>query len=282
MNRDWIETLDSLPSIPTQMAGVLEEVGKTSAMDYNIVKMIQYDPAIACRVLKLANAPLYGYPSRIASLQQASGLLGPGAIKNMILTTPVLERFNREGYLESEIDFNKLWLHSSIVAILSKNLSSHFSNLEADVAFTNGLIHDIGKIALAVVQPMVMKETVQCAQTKGWRLKEAEENMLGISHSKIGALLGAKWGFPNLLIEVLEQGFIAEQGEVSDSLTAVIHLARYLAFKWGFGDGLEPENPVCALKVFSFLDIADADINQWEPELTAVIESVLQTLDADD
>lgn len=82
---------DSLPTLPDQISRVLDETSRASAMDYNIVQIIQFDPAIASRVLQVSNSALYGYPSQIGSLQQAAGLLGPGVIKSIILTTPIFE-----------------------------------------------------------------------------------------------------------------------------------------------------------------------------------------------
>ena len=80
---DRFRSLKYLPSLPEQIDNVLIATGTSSSMDYSIVEMIQYDPAMALAVLKVANTPIYGYPGQISSLQQAAGLLGPGAIKNI-------------------------------------------------------------------------------------------------------------------------------------------------------------------------------------------------------
>ncbi len=94
---DEFATADGLPSLPGQILNILDDLGRTSAMEYTILQKIQYDPAIALSVLKAANSPLYGYASKISSLQQAAGLLGPGAIRNIVLTTPILERYQNNG-----------------------------------------------------------------------------------------------------------------------------------------------------------------------------------------
>ncbi|MCH7622489.1 MAG: HDOD domain-containing protein, partial [Nitrospinae bacterium] len=116
---DEFVTAEGLPSLPGQILNILDELGRTSAMDYTVLQKIQYDPAIALSVLKAANSPLYGYASRISSLQQAAGLLGPGAIRNIVLTTPILERYQDNGGLHSPLDHSRLWLHMTVTAALA-------------------------------------------------------------------------------------------------------------------------------------------------------------------
>ena len=68
---DQFRSLKHLPSLPEQIDNVLMATGTSSSMDYSIVEMIQYDPAMAMAVLEVANTPIYGYPGQIPSLQQA-------------------------------------------------------------------------------------------------------------------------------------------------------------------------------------------------------------------
>ena len=85
---EWLRLVKSLPSPPEQINHVLVAIDSSSSVDYNIVEIIQYDPSMALSVLKVANSPLYGYSTKISSLQQAADLLGTGTIKDIILRTP--------------------------------------------------------------------------------------------------------------------------------------------------------------------------------------------------
>ena len=107
MKVDSLKKLDSIPSIPSQVSKALDGIEDILAMDGDVIEMIHYDPPIAIAVLKLANSPLYGHSSQIFSLQQAAELIGIGAIKNVILTTSIYERFedHQTPVIELELQF---------------------------------------------------------------------------------------------------------------------------------------------------------------------------------
>lgn len=264
----WFGTLEGLPSLPSQMLNVLDEVGRTSAMDYNIVRVIQYDAPIACRVLKAANAPLYGYAEKISSLQQASGLLGPGAIKNIILTTPVLERFSRPDFLEEKIDFPGIWKHGSAVAALAGGLGKFLGNVESDVCFTGGLIHDIGKIALAAFHPRFFIDALTLSEKEKIPLQEAERKTLGFCHADISRELTRRWGIPPALVDAVGS-CSGPAEEIADRLAAVLRLAKHLAIDWGYPDGMEfvEQRPAQMNGLFPLLGISEKTLKEWKPEL---------------
>jgi HD-like signal output (HDOD) protein len=138
---------------------------------------------MAMAVLKVANIPIYGYPGQISSLQQAAGLLGPGMIKNIILRTPILERFS--GKTALSIDFLQLWIHSGIIAAISGGLGRLIGGMESDVSFTCGLIHDTGAIALSVYFPAAFSRAQDFADKNQVGLIEAEQQVLGFSHLEV-------------------------------------------------------------------------------------------------
>ncbi|MFQ5449543.1 MAG: HDOD domain-containing protein [Nitrospinaceae bacterium] len=259
--------LEGLPSPPGQILMVLEAIGRNSALDYNIVQMIQYDPGIALRVLKAANTPLYGFPARIASLQQAAGLLGPGAIRNIVMTTPVLERFQNNGAADLVIDFSRLWQHSTVTGALAGCLGNHVEGMETDVCFTAGLIHAAGKIALAVYHPRTLAKMIQQAARKKVPLTQVEQETLGYSHADVAAEMTRAWGFPQSLVHALGCCFPTPRQVPGDRLAGVIGLARFLADQWGFGDGMEAAPPDSAEGFFPLLNITGKDLEAWTPEL---------------
>jgi HD-like signal output (HDOD) protein len=261
-----IREIEGLPSFPDQLNKVLDMIGRTSAMDYNIVTMIQYDPAIASRVLKVANTPLYGYEGEITSLQQAAGLLGPGVIKNIILTTPILE-LSQNNHGGSHIDYYKLWLHMSVTGSIAGGLATIFGNLESDVCFTAGLIHDIGKIALIVSCPELVAEArKESAETKKPFL-EIFKKIAGYSFIDIGVELAVSWGYPQKLIKVLRQFHFVDEVDKPDKLALVIYLAKYLANSWGHKDEIENFPNSIREDHLSQLGVTAKEIDKFKPEL---------------
>ncbi len=253
----------ALPTLPEQIARVLKETGRASAMDYNIVQIIQFDPAIASRVLQVANSNLYGYPSQIGSLQQAAGLLGPGVIKSIILTTPILERFSgEEAEWRAQIDYSRILKTSAATGAIAGELAGFFEGFEADVCFTSGLLFNLGKLTLALLRP---EEFVRCyreARDTKKDILEVEKELLGISHEDIRSALANHWNFPDSLKG--RWGLHRKKEKVS----ALVSLASRLATQWGFNGVPDMEcEPDETRELCDFLGRPWQEVNAREAEL---------------
>jgi len=273
---DEFATADGLPSLPGQILNILDDLGRTSAMECTILQKIQYDPAIALSILKAANSPLYGYASKISSLQQAAGLLGPGVIRNIVLTTPILERYQDNGGFHPPLDHSKLWLHMTVTAALASGLSRCLGQTEIDVCFTAGLIHGVGKIALSAHRPHSLLEAIELAKREQLPLIETEKRVLGFTHVDVGVKIAEIYGLSDPLIGVLKNCYALDHEEISDTLSEVVCLARNLANAWGFADGIEDGALVSRDKLFSLLKISPKDLEEWTPGLREKVELVVE------
>ncbi|MBT5469496.1 MAG: HDOD domain-containing protein [Nitrospina sp.] len=262
----WFRSIKNLPSLPEQINSVLVATGSTSSMDYNIVEIIQYDPSMALSVLKVANSPVYGYSKKISSLQQAAGLLGPGAIKNIILRTPILERYLTDQKNVPPIDFSALWLHCGITASLSGGLGRLIGNLESDVCFTAGLIHDAGAIALSAFYPQELAEAFEISKKEKISLLDAEKKVFGFNSSEVNNELMTAWNFPDSLLDSYSDSLESMPPQVSKQMT-VVALAKLLASEWDYPSCTHPHNEPSKEILLKSLKITANDLSEWEPEL---------------
>lgn len=275
---DRFRSLKNLPSLPEQIDNVLMTTGTSSSMDYSIVEMIQYDPAMALAVLKVANTPMYGYPGQISSLQQAAGLLGPGAIKNIILRTPIIERFSDYASEVPSIDYLQLWVHSGVTAAVSGRLGRLIGGMESDVSFTAGLIHDAGVIALTVYFPTAFAKVQDFIDENGVDLIEAEKQTLGFSHLEIAGEMMEAWGFPQQLFQVFSQNTTPEKNKAHWEIAGVVGLAKSLVSEWGFPSGLKGSAVPEREHLMALLGISAKELQKWEPELRKYAEFALDTM----
>jgi len=273
---DRFRSLKNLPSLPEQIDNVLMTTGTTSSMDYSIVEMIQYDPAMALAVLKVANTPIYGYPGKISSLQQAAGLLGPGAIKNIILRTPIIERFSDTAVLP--IDYLQLWVHSGITAAVSGGLGRFIGGMESDVSFTSGLIHDAGLIALTVYFPTAFAKVQDFMDENKTDLIDAEKQTLGFSHLEVAGEMMEAWGFPPQLSQIVLQYTAPEKNKMHWEIAGVVALAKSLASEWGFPSCLKGFTELERDHLLALLGISTKELQKWEPELRKYAEFALDTM----
>ena len=261
---DWFRTIKSLPSLPEQINSVLVATGSTSSMDYNIVEIIQYDPSMALSVLKVANSPVYGYSGKISSLQQAAGLLGPGAIKNIILRTPILERHLIN---DTSIDFNDLWVHCGTTASLSGGLGRLIGGLESDVCFTAGLIHDAGVIALSAYCPKELAKAFETSHNEKICLLDAEKKVFGFNSSDVSMELMSVWNFPESLLDLFRSDDNDNKSSWVSKPIAVVVLAKLLLKEWGYLGCSQMQEDPDKEKLLQFLNVTTDDLSNWEDEL---------------
>lgn len=261
---DGFRSIKNLPSIPEQINSVLVVADSASSVDYNIVEIIQYDPSMVLSVLKVANSPVYGYSGKISSLQQAAGLLGAGAIKNIILRTPILERSAGE-QKKPQINFEILWLHCGLTAAISGGLAGLVGGLESDVCFTAGLIHDAGLIALGSCYPQELAVAFETSEKEKISLLDAETKVFGFNSSNVSQALMAAWNFPVSLLD-LYRIRDNEPGPVFKRV-AVVALAKILSREWGYPGCYHLACETDKEKLLECLEISPDQLFNWESEL---------------
>ncbi|HUD45494.1 MAG TPA: response regulator [Candidatus Baltobacteraceae bacterium] len=194
--------MDHLPSIPTLYVQVVEKASRADVSIEEIGDIIGRDIGMTAQVLKLANSAFFGLPRHLASAEEAVAYLGLDTIKSLVLSIHAFSQFEKAetGTLKMET----LWSHSLQVASLAKRIS----NLEvhdaksAEEAFTAGMLHDIGKLVLAVNLPNEYTEAIRLAQS-GMAPPLAEHEVFGTNHADVGGYLIGLWGLPVPVVEAV-------------------------------------------------------------------------------
>ena len=165
------------------------------------------DQALAVRILALAKSSDYGLPRRISSLREAVVFLGFKAIRNLAMAITTFNLFLGKSDLAS-LSRRTLWRHSMDTAQCARIITSHLhpSDRElfgTDEAFTCGLLHDIGKLALDKSRPTLFTSISEAARTHGLRFFEIEQKALPWTHCQIGMALAARWNLPAPVCETI-------------------------------------------------------------------------------
>ena len=197
--RKKIGGLEQLPSVPSVYLEMMSAMARPDISMAKIVRIIERDGAMAAKTLQLVNSVCFGLSRRITTVDQAVAYLGMDLIRDLSLTVHMRTALEPTA-IRCGFSFNAEQEHSLVTAKVAKRLVS--SPSQARNAFTAGLLHDIGKLVLAVCVPE-FKQVLQVCRASGRPSHEVEEEMLGMTHAEVGAYLLGLWGLPHAIVEAV-------------------------------------------------------------------------------
>lgn len=197
--RSIVGKLDRLPAAPRTYWELTQAAGRADVTIGELVEIVEQDPALAIKVLQLVNSAYFGTARQMTSIGQAVSYLGTDLLKSLALqvhafsTLPVapIEGFSLERIQQSSL----------LAARIAKKLAS--DRERASDAFTAALVHDIGKIVLAVGAPERYAEVLREAHTSQRCVHQVEQEKFGITHADVGGYLLGFWGLPLTIVEAV-------------------------------------------------------------------------------
>lgn len=197
---DLMDSVVSIPSAPTVLVELEKLFADEESDTRDVAAEIEHDPAIAARVLRLANSPFYGLPGVLTSISAACNTLGRRVLRNTVLQASMLDAFSGDG-------LDDIWDHSFKVAIGTQSLiscSKLAAGISRDDAYTCGLMHDIGKLLLMQAVPEDYRKVVDIRQSKSVDSVTAEREVLGFTHVDAGLALASEWDLPSEIQAAIE------------------------------------------------------------------------------
>lgn len=181
-----------LPPFPQVAIKVLQLAKNENVQLHQLCDLISSDPAFASEVLTVANSLLYAprYPS--TSILQAVAVLGANTLQGLCVTVGVRAYLGKQMNLPA---MRNLWRHNLACAIIAQRLAGG-GFIDKDLAYTSGILHDIGRMALAVLQPKAYAELLVTHRGAPASVLDAERNLFGMDHCETGRQLIADWNLP--------------------------------------------------------------------------------------
>ena len=192
-----------------------------------VVEVVRTDVVLSAKMLALVNSAYFAPPSPVESLNEALFFLGYEQVHRLAVAIGLGGIMNRKaaGYAMDEGEF---WRHSLLTAKAGELVARDWRKSEANVGYTAGLLHDIGKLVLNQTLDRGSQEQMRRAiEERGQVGLVAEQNLLGTNHAEVGAALLRKWNLPEHIVEGVE--FHHEHAGSEERLPAVIALADGMA-----------------------------------------------------
>ena len=270
--------LKNLPAAPMVLVRILMIMDDPKAGSQELIEAIEVDPGVTANVLRMCNSSYYAGSRQLSTLQEAVHRLGMRTILQMVTmreSEPLLGGAH-EGYGLAPGD---LWRHSVSSALACRLLAHRVGYPKASLAFTGGLLHDLGKIALDVFLRKRYQE-VRLRVERGATFQDAEKEVFGIEHGDLGARIAEMWGFPEALVRAMRYHHKPEEAEGDGDLCSLVHLGDSLSHWLGVGlgrPGLANRFASSAVRMFS---LQPEDLDRILIELVEKFEETEQSLAA--
>jgi putative nucleotidyltransferase with HDIG domain len=240
--------IERIPPLSIVVGKVIQVANNPRASAQELVDVIQLDPILTSKILKMVNSAYFGGGGESWTLKQSIVILGVNTIKNVAFSSAILDKvsFKKDAPLNAE----EFWKHSLGVGIASKMIAS-LSDEHKDKAedfFVAGLIHNIGKILLCNIFPDECRKITEMAAENKFSIPAIEKKILGLSHEEIGVAMGKKWKFePNFLYaigrhhEPVTEGIHSKYSMIVGAANYMVNLTGVSLLNHGFVNPL-PEN----------------------------------------
>lgn len=233
-----IKRVEDLPPLPDIVVKLLHASRDPNGSTREMVELIKHDPALTIKVLRLCNSSYYGLPRKINSIQEALVYIGTDTLVNFVLAG-CLSSFYQQAQGGYGLEKGELWRHSVGCAIASQRIAGERPEDSAGLAFTAGLIHDVGKIILNAHVGKEIDRILELVKLERITFGEGERRVLGFSHAEAGAQLARHWNLPEPLIETIAFHQEPERAVVAPRLVSQVHLGNILCLSFGIGVGAD-------------------------------------------
>ena len=220
-----------IPSLPVAQIRAMSLISNPSPSFEDLASIVDADPALTAALLRAANSASSSPIDPVHTSRIAMVRIGAVETRRMVMRIALSNSFG--SLADSHIDETELWRHLIATGILAD--ATAWGEVRHSEAFTAGLLHDLGHLAMAAQDPVRYAKVVDLAR-RGIPAMDAERTLFGMNHAQWGESIGRSWGFPADIVDAIGEHHTGAQ----HGLSWVVTRARELVASLGIGDGLPP------------------------------------------
>jgi len=242
---DQIETrlrsCPRLPSLGSINSALRELLNADQRYTSQVAEVIRRDPSLTARLLRMVNSVYYGLSTPVNSIEEAVFYLGIRQIRQLVMVTPVIEDFQKLAG-DTPFRWRDFWQHCIGTAIVTREVLSAVYTPMDEVDYVAGLVHDVGKIAMASAFPEHFNRIYRNRTPDSPEGRAYEREILGIDHAELGALYLRNHNLPDVLIDTARYHHEPERAGHNGQIIAAVQIANLLVrhAEIGFSGDAEP------------------------------------------
>jgi len=259
--KDVVKKIKTLAPLPDVCIKINQLADDPRASTHDIKRVIETDPALAARLLRIANSPFYGFSSKVDDLNRAVMLIGTQGLRDLVWGMSSITTFSKMNI--KQVDMKAFWEHAVYTATVSKVLAKKCHVMNPDRLFLSGLLHDIGHLVLFQLMPDEMEVAFVSSQETGEKLILAEKNVLGFTHPSVSYALLKMWNLPESICHAVAYHHQPGKCEGHRLDAAIVHIADNIAKMAGkSGNSLKSQERI--------------DANAWK--ITGLNEKIIDSV----
>lgn len=273
-----INNIAALPTMPEVATKILNMVNDPEVSFKAVAEELSKDQSMTTNILKLCNSAYFSKGKEITSIERAIVTLGIKELTNIVMVIaakPILDKY----VIGYDLGKGELWKQGLIVGTLAKKIALQKNRKDiADVVFTGGIIHNIGKTVIAIFVQNTYNDILEEVKKNGITFNEAEKAIMGYSHQEISEKILEKWNFPPVLKAIVR--FYAEPENAPDNFrseVSIVHIANTISIMAGIGigsDGLYHQLSKIALDTLKMTGPELEELFSKIPEMTRQIMDI--------
>ena len=262
-----------LPPFPQVALRVLQLANNENVQLHELSGLISSDPAFASEVLTIANSLLYAPRFPASSILQAIAVLGANNLQGLCLTVGV------RGYMGKALNepaMRAIWRHNLACALIADQLASE-GFMDRDVAFTSGVMHDIGRLALAVIRPKEYSLLLGVHSGSAASILRAEQDLFGWDHCEAGRQLITDWNMPAEFEPVVAEHHAPRQKGGPWGMADLINVSCRMADTVGYA-----AFPGCEFTLYPDLleELPERERRLFHPTIDTLIAEISRKIDS--
>jgi HD-like signal output (HDOD) protein len=267
---DILHKAFAIPQMPMPVQKVLAYIGNPGADLRQLSRIIEYDPGLTVNVLRMANSSFFGTGGKVTSVREALMRLGLNRVYQLVIASGVapMTRYEIKGY---GLRPGELLEHSVAVATASETLAKELGRVAPPHTFTAGLLVNIGKTVMGSFLEVDAGPILALAHERHVSFEQAEEEILGINHAELGAILLERWSIPIPIVNVVRYRLRPDDCPEPDLALDLVHVGDVIAKMTGIGLGIDGMQYTPSEAVFTRLDITPE-------QMEAVMETILEQI----